>query len=80
MMMAEAWRVYDALLQDDRIALYPEPADVELEFRGMSASRTASPKICADAYLIAFASCHQAQIVTFDQALKSRGVNCLVLR
>jgi predicted nucleic acid-binding protein len=34
----------------------------------------------ADAYLIAFASGHQGQLVTFDRALKNRGADCLVLR
>ena len=78
--MTDAWHVYDALLRDDRVALFPEPADLELQFRRLSVSANASPKLWADAYLIAFAACHQAQLVTFDQALESRGADCLVLR
>jgi hypothetical protein len=78
--MVDAWCVYDGLLQDDRVALFPEPAGIDIRFRGLSASGTASPKVWADAYLIAFATCHQGQLVTFDQALDSRGADCIVLR
>lgn len=78
--MAEAWQAYDRLFQDDRVALYPEPAGFEIRFRQLSQSPTASPKIWADAYLLAFVSGHQGQLVTFDRALENRGVDCLVLR
>lgn len=40
----EAWQVYDGLLEDDRVALFPEPAGLEALFREMSASLMASPK------------------------------------
>src|SRR5882762_4807386 len=38
-----------------------------------------SPKVWADAYLLAFASVTGAKLVTFDRALESRGVEVLVL-
>jgi predicted nucleic acid-binding protein len=38
-----------------------------------------SPKVWADAYLLAFAAEAGLKFVTFDRALKSRGVEVLVL-
>ena len=78
--MEEAWRTYDRLFEDDRVALYPEPPRVEAQFRQLSQALLASPKVWADAYLVAFASGHQGQLVTFDRALENRGADCLVLR
>lgn len=77
--MAEAWKAYDRLFQDDRVALYPEPAGIELLFRRHSSPPAVSPKVWADAYLIAFAAGHQGHLVTFDRALENRG-GCLVLQ
>lgn len=78
--MAEAWQAYDRLFEDDRVSLYPEPAGVETQFRLKSQARTASPKVWADAYLVAFVAGYQGQLVTFDQALEDRGADCLLLR
>lgn len=77
--MPEAWQTYDRLFEDGRVAIIPEPAGVETQFRRLSSLPTASPKVWADAYLLAFAYWHQAQLVTFDRALANRGVDCLVL-
>ena len=78
--MAEAWQAYDRLFEDDRVVLYPEPAGVETQFRQLSKAPVASLKVWADAYLVAFASGHHGQLVTFDRALENRGADCLVLR
>ena len=78
--MAEAWQAYDRLFEDDRVSLYPEPAGVETQFRLKSQASTASPKVWADAYLVAFVAGYQGQLVTFDQALEDRGANCLLLQ
>jgi toxin-antitoxin system PIN domain toxin len=78
--MVEAWQAYDRLFEDDRVMLYPEPPNIEAQFRQLSQSQTASPKVWADAYLMAFAFGHQGQVVTFDRALENRGGSCLVLR
>jgi toxin-antitoxin system PIN domain toxin len=78
--MAEAWQAYDRLFEDDRVSFYPEPAGVETPFRLKSQARTASPKVWADAYLVAFVAGYQGQLVTFDQALENRGADCLLLR
>jgi predicted nucleic acid-binding protein len=53
--MAEAWRVYDGLFADDRVAFVPEPAEIETRFRRYTSARRASPMVWADAWLLAFA-------------------------
>ncbi|MEP6540444.1 MAG: TA system VapC family ribonuclease toxin [Bryobacteraceae bacterium] len=78
--MTEAWQAYDRLFEDDRVVIFPEPPGIETQFRQLSKASFASPKVWADAYLVAFASGHQGQLVTFDQALEDRGARCLVLR
>lgn len=78
--MKQAWQAYDRLFEDDRVSLAPEPVAFEPEFRRLSYSRAASHKVCADAYLLAFAARTDATIITFDRALEDRGVKCLVLR
>jgi len=77
--MTEAWSLWDRIWADDRVQFLPEPEDIEKEFRSCSRLSSRSPKVWADAYLLAFASCAGLKLVTFDQALKSRGVNVLVL-
>src|ERR1700758_997520 len=54
MTMNEAWRSYDRLFEDDRVAFYPEPTGMEAQFRKFSKAEKASPKVWADAYLVAF--------------------------
>lgn len=77
--MAEAWSVWDRVWADTRIAFLPEPDDLEQEFRSRSRLTTHSPKVWADAYLLAFAMAARLKVVTFDRALYSRGVDVLVL-
>jgi hypothetical protein len=76
--MTQAWHVYDRFYDDDRVAFLAEPLDVEKEFRGRSAGKLASPKIWADAWLLAVAQAAGGQLVTFDRALASRGAHCLL--
>lgn len=77
--MSSAWKA-DRLFEDDRVALLRKPDSLEPEFRKLSASPTASPKVWADAYLLAFAVQSHAQLITFDGALENRGALCIVLR
>lgn len=51
----EAWRVYDSFYEDDRVTFMAEPSDVEKEFRERATGRAASPKVWADAWLLAVA-------------------------
>jgi toxin-antitoxin system PIN domain toxin len=77
--MAEAWSLWDQVWADDRIAFVPEPDGFEREFRARSRLTSRSPKVWADAYLLAFAAATGLKLVTFDRALKARGVDTLVL-
>ena len=77
--MSEAWSLWDRIWADDRVAFLPEPEDIEKEFRSRSRLSSPSPKVWADAYLLAFAHVAGVKLVTLDQALKSRGVNVLLL-
>jgi toxin-antitoxin system PIN domain toxin len=77
--MSEAWSVWDRVWADTRIAFLPEPDDLEKEFRSRSRLSSQSPKVWADAYLLAFASAAGLKFVTFDRALRGHGVNLLVL-
>jgi len=52
---------------------------LESRLRVYSRLKRASPKVWADAYLVAFASAAGLKLVTFDRALESRPVEVLVL-
>jgi len=76
--MAEAWRVYDRFYDDDRVIFMAEPRAVEERFREKAAGRNVSPKVWADAWLLAFAQEAEGVLVTFDKALGPRGARCLL--
>jgi toxin-antitoxin system PIN domain toxin len=75
--MAEAWRVHDRFYEDHRVRFVQEPREVERLFRERTPGRTASPKVWADAWLLAIASAVDGRLVTFDGALAQRGAHCL---
>jgi len=77
--MTEAWNLWDRIWADTRISFLPEPDDLEKEFRSRSRLSSPSPKVWADAYLLAFAAVAGLKFITFDRALQSRGVDVLVL-
>lgn len=77
--MRRAWTVYDRLFEDDRVCFLPEPNSLDAQFRTLTSARLASPKVWADAYLIAFADAAGATLVSFDRALASRARNALAL-
>jgi predicted nucleic acid-binding protein len=77
--MAAAWRVHDRLYEDDRLTFIQEPPQVEKQFRDRASGRTASPKIWADAWLLAVAEAAGGRLVTLDKALASRGAHCLLV-
>ena len=52
--MAEAWKVHDRVFDDDRVA-FPEPPGAEPYFREYANGGSVSPKVWADAWLLAFA-------------------------
>jgi toxin-antitoxin system PIN domain toxin len=65
--LADAWRAYDALFADPKVAFVDEPDDIELPWRALTQSSLFSPKVWTDAYLAAFAQCTGLEVVTFDQ-------------
>jgi len=77
--MSAAWGLWDRVWADSRIAFLAEPDGLENEFRSRSRLSSRSPKVWADAYLLAFASVAGLKLVTFDRSLKSRGDDVLVL-
>lgn len=78
--MAEAWKAYDRLYADERVAFLDEPAGgIETTFRQFTRQRHASLKLWADAWLLAFAESAGGTVVTFDQALAARAQNALLL-
>jgi len=80
--MAEAWRLYDRLFEDGRVMFVPEPAATALEtgFREQTGGGRVSPKLWADAWLLAFAMAAGGMVVTFDRALAERGALLLSAR
>jgi predicted nucleic acid-binding protein len=76
--MSETWNLWDKIWADNRNAFLPEPDGLEREFRKHSRLMSRSPKVSADAYLLAFASFACAMLVTFDRALELRGADILV--
>jgi uncharacterized protein len=74
----EAWRVHDRFYDDDRVTFLSEPAQVDTKFRERTSVGSVSPKIWADAWLLATADAAQGLLITFDKALVPRGARCLI--
>jgi uncharacterized protein len=77
--MKGAWGLWDQIALDPRIDILTEPEAMEPEFRSHSDRVTVSPKVWADAYLLAFSSLAGTRLVTFDRALSGRAVDVLIL-
>jgi toxin-antitoxin system PIN domain toxin len=77
--MAAAWNLWDRITSDQRIDLLAEPDGIEVELRARSQLRTSSPRVWADAYMLAFSFLAGTRLVTFDRALSGRAVDVLVL-
>ena len=69
--VARAWNVYEGWLDDPRVELHPEPANVDMAFRQATApfAEQRASKWIGDCYLLAFAREIGATLVTFDKAL-----------
>ena len=71
LVLRTAWAVLDRWLEDPRVALYPDPRNVDVEFRKATkpfASQPAS-KWVGDCWVLASAVGNDATLVTFDRAL-----------
>jgi hypothetical protein len=77
--MSGAWELWDRLVSDPRIDFLVEPDGLDGEFRSHSRLGSKSPKVWADAYLLAFSSLAGTRLVSFDRALSGRAVDVLVL-
>jgi uncharacterized protein len=77
--MAGAWELWDRVCADDRIEFLSEPETLESEFRRMSSSGMPSPKVWADSYLLSFARVAGLKLVTFDQGLRTKSPDVLIL-
>lgn len=77
--MSEAWAILDRFETDHRVSFLSEPEGIDSQFRSRSRLSSASPKVWADAYLLAFAAASGLRFVTFDRALKGNGAEVLVL-
>lgn len=75
----QAWAVWDGLLSDDRMRVFPELPALDDQFRKFSMSPQPSPKVWVDAYLAAHAAANDAILVTFDQAFARYNVLCQIL-
>ena len=76
--MVEAWRIYDTFFDDGRVRFLSEPDGVEAPFRKATSNAAVSPKVWADAWLLAVAEAAGGVLVTFDRALGARGAVCLL--
>jgi toxin-antitoxin system PIN domain toxin len=76
----EAWRVYDRFYEDSRVIFLSEPPSVDETFRIKAEGHAASPKLWADAWLLAVAESADGVLVTFDRALAARGAHCLLAK
>jgi toxin-antitoxin system PIN domain toxin len=76
----EAWRAYDSWLEDDRVEMLDEPAELETHFRALTRSPQPAPKNWADSYLASFALAARLTVVTFDAALRAKANDPLLLK
>jgi toxin-antitoxin system PIN domain toxin len=77
--MGQAWKTYDQFFRDERVQFLAEPPTIEPGMRRLSASAQTSPKVWADAYLLAFAAETGGVVITFDRALARRADHGILL-
>lgn len=77
--MMEAWTAYEALFRDNRIGFFEEPKGVQNRFRELTGLHTKSPKLWADLWLVAFAECSGATLLTCDKALAKQSKHAHLL-
>ena len=76
----EAWLVYDRWIEDDRVLYVEESSALEVRFRALTQNERSAPKDWGDSFLYAFAETADLHLVTFDQALRQKGTNVLLLQ
>ena len=73
----EAWQVYHNLSKDQRVTFFHEPSGIEDGWRRLTQGGTAAINTWTDAYLCAFASIRNLQIVSFDSGI--HGTDAIIL-
>lgn len=68
--MAEAWGLYDAILDDDRVIYWDEPPGLESIWKEFTSRRSYSTNLWSDACLAAFAMASGIGIVSFDNGFR----------
>jgi len=79
MTQPQAWVAYDQWLQDPRVELVEEPAEIEIRFRALTRLRQPATKDWADSYLAAFATVGLLTLVTFDRGLRAKVKSAILL-
>lgn len=77
----QAWKVYEALLGDDRIVFRAdEPSGLDAKWKRFALRDSASPKMWMDAYLAGFALAGGYRMVTTDNGFEQfRGLDLKLL-
>ena len=79
MSQPQAWVAYDRWLEDPRVELVGEPAEIETRFRALTRLRQPATKDWADSYLAAFATVGRLTLVTFDRRLRAKAKSAILL-
>ena len=66
----DAWKCYDSLCRDDRVAFLDEPPAIEDTWRQLTSSRYQHHGVWTDAYLAAFAICAGLPLSTVDRGFE----------
>ena len=74
-----AWRVFEALMADDRVRILSEPDGLESLWIKFSARNDHSHRLWTDDYLAAFAKTAGATFVTLDTSIEARYPSVAVL-
>ena len=75
-----AWKVYDDLARDKRVAFATESAEIEPLWKSYTQGRFTGTNVWTDAYLAALASAQGKRLVTLDRGLaRIKDVDALIL-
>jgi uncharacterized protein len=66
----DAWKCYDLLCQDGRVAFADEPPELEDSWRRLTRYREPRHRLWSDAYLAAFALSARLPLSTFDRGFQ----------
>ena len=76
----QAWRLFDRIVEDERVGFTPEPPGADIEFRRLTQASTPSTRMWTDAYLAAIASTGNMTVATMDKGFSAfSGVNVSII-